>query len=105
MSVEHLDWSWFVAGDRPYVEHWCPSQFVPTNVGIWTPPNPPWSITEEGGVSPSFACTVCGSHTILGPHDRCDTPEGRHRCHDPRRHAAIAKSRNETVASDSRADL
>lgn len=81
MSVDYLYFAWFMLDGRPWVEHECLDQ----EVLVWAPPSPPWHLTEGGGIAPSFACTRCGRHVVLGPNDRCDTPEGLDygRCLDP----------------------
>lgn len=96
--ADHLYFAWFMLDDRPWVEHEC----IGGEVLVWSPPNPPWHLTAEGGLSPSFNCTSCGRHVILGPSDRCDTPEGLEyaRCLNPNapapwRHPQISGSTTE----------
>lgn len=69
MSVHHLYFVWAVSpeGD-PWVQHEC----LGGRREVWRCP-PPWRLVEDR-IEPSFHCTRCGRHVVLGPADRVPWP-------------------------------
>ena len=70
MSVDHLYFAWWLDDEgHPWIEHQC----VGGKIETWRLP-PPWKLTAEGGIEPSFDCKACGRHTFLHYCDRIEAP-------------------------------
>lgn len=69
MSIDHLFYRWSLDPEgNAWAWHQCGD-----DCEAWRLP-PPWHLTDEGGVQPSFDCRRCGRHTILTSADRVDWP-------------------------------